>query len=110
MKNGALAIEPVDAAPIDPCPKCSVGVVTRRTGRHGDFESCSTWPRCDFKRNIANDERTQGASPIRLTGSVAQGSTCPSCNRGRMVRIDGKYGEFLGCSEFPICKTTASMG
>lgn len=110
VKNGALVIEPVDAAPLEPCPECSVGVVTRRTGHHGDFESCSTWPRCEFKRNIESDESKNGSPPVRLSGDVAQGSICPTCERGRMVKIDGKYGEFLGCSEFPTCKTTAKIG
>lgn len=108
-KQGAVEIEPIDAAPIEPCPKCSVGVITRRSGRNGEFESCSTWPRCDFKRNIVSTQEARDVGPIRLTGKVEHGSTCPSCDRGQMVRIEGKYGGFLGCSEFPVCKTTAQI-
>lgn len=110
VKNGDLSIEAVDAAPLEACPKCSVGVVTLRTGRHGDFESCSTWPRCEFKRNVSSDESTNEPPSVRLNGDVAQGSTCPTCERGQMIRIAGRYGHFLGCSDFPTCKTTASKG
>jgi DNA helicase IV len=108
-KSGALVIEAIDTEALEPCPKCAIGVVALRKGRYGEFKRCSTWPRCDFKQNMATAVNENGSAPIRLTDVVAQGSTCPSCQRGQMIRKYGKYGEFLACSEFPTCKTTARM-
>jgi DNA helicase-4 len=31
---------------------------------------------------------------------------CPECGRGRLVERNGKFGLFLGCSAFPVCKYT----
>jgi len=34
---------------------------------------------------------------------------CPLCRDGYMVPRKGKYGNFLGCSNFPECKNTMKM-
>lgn len=34
---------------------------------------------------------------------------CPTCG-AVMVKRDGPYGEFWGCSRFPNCETTVSLG
>ncbi|MGO7358869.1 helicase IV [Rhizobium ruizarguesonis] len=56
VESGVLAIQPVDGQPLEPCPKCKSGVIRIQNGKYGEFESCSTWPRCEFKRNIANGD------------------------------------------------------
>jgi DNA helicase-4 len=45
--------------PVEVCPKCSKGILLVRTGRYGPFVSCSTSPRCDFKRSFT--DRPAGA-------------------------------------------------
>ncbi len=57
VTKGGLKIEAVDGELQEPCPKCRIGVLKLRTGKFGDFESCSTWPRCDFKRNVADTDK-----------------------------------------------------
>lgn len=32
-----------------PCAKCGSGTIIKRTGRYGDFVSCSRWPLCQHK-------------------------------------------------------------
>ena len=32
-----------------PCAKCGKGTIIKRTGRYGDFVSCSMWPTCQHK-------------------------------------------------------------
>jgi DNA helicase-4 len=32
--------------------------------------------------------------------------SCPKCNVGQLQITQGKYGIFLGCSEYPVCKYT----
>jgi DNA helicase-4 len=61
----ALTIEPVDGERMDACPRCRVGVLTTRKGKFGPFQSCSTYPRCDFKRSMPSD----AASPLGTTRS-----------------------------------------
>ncbi|SEI91009.1 UvrD-helicase domain-containing protein [Demequina mangrovi] len=34
---------------------------------------------------------------------------CPGCGEGTLVRRDGRYGEFYGCSTFPRCHETARV-
>ncbi len=46
--------------------------------------------------------------PIRKKRSAVT-ETCPECD-GDVVIREGKYGKFKGCSNFPRCKWTASLG
>lgn len=34
---------------------------------------------------------------------AAEGDECPSCKIGTMTKRIGKYGEFLGCTQYPRC-------
>ena len=34
---------------------------------------------------------------------------CPRCNEGTLVRRNGRFGEFLGCSRFPACTGKAKI-
>lgn len=34
---------------------------------------------------------------------------CPECNNGNLKIRDGKYGKFLGCSRYPLCRYTKSL-
>jgi len=50
-----------------PCAKCGKGTIIRRTGKYGEFVSCSLWPTCQHKiykpRGIAvKQERERAAS------------------------------------------------
>ncbi|WP_051355335.1 UvrD-helicase domain-containing protein [Mesorhizobium erdmanii] len=61
VTKSRLKIEAVDGELQEPCPKCGIGILKLRTGKYGEFESCSTWPRCDFKRNVANTDKATSA-------------------------------------------------
>lgn len=50
-----------------------------------------------FKRRRGSAARAAGTNPDR--------DPCPAPDCfGHLVRRNGKYGEFLGCSQFPICR------
>ncbi len=34
---------------------------------------------------------------------------CPACQHGFMIQRKGRYGSFMGCSEYPRCKHTESI-
>ena len=31
---------------------------------------------------------------------------CPKCNKGHLQQRNGKFGAFLGCTNYPACKYT----
>jgi DNA helicase-4 len=65
------------------CPRCSSGLLMTRSGKFGEFLSCSRFPRCDYTETIRRQ--------------------CPECGDGTMVAREGKYGTFLSCSRYPRC-------
>jgi len=70
------------------CPECGQPLVMR-SGRFGDFISCSTFPACRYTENI----------PVKLD------MVCPSCQEGEVIQKRTKQGKiFYGCSRYPECE------
>ncbi|HHV04958.1 MAG TPA: type I DNA topoisomerase [Anaerolineaceae bacterium] len=70
------------------CPDCGEPLVMR-SGRFGDFISCSTFPACRYTENI----------PVTLE------MACPVCQDGDVVQKRTKRGKtFYGCSRYPECE------
>jgi DNA topoisomerase-1 len=91
------------------CPKCSDGMLTKRSRRDGtgEFYGCNKYPKCktamsmDDKGNpVANKFKSSSNKPK----PVDTGKVCPKCNKGTLLKRKGKFGDFLGCSAFPKCK------
>ena len=59
---------------------------------------------------IYSDERMPSAfldelqADDRVTFAGNKKRPCPSCEKGSLVRREGPYGEFFGCSRFPRCR------
>ncbi|MFI8716572.1 UvrD-helicase domain-containing protein [Stenotrophomonas sp. NPDC077464] len=51
VHDGAVEITSTAGEPIreQPCPVCDGGVLVQRTGPYGEFASCSSYPRCQYK-------------------------------------------------------------
>ncbi len=51
VKEGAVKVTGVSGVPVteERCPVCKVGVFVDRTGPHGPFRSCSSYPACHNK-------------------------------------------------------------
>jgi DNA helicase-4 len=95
------------------CPKCVEGRLKPRKGpQGGTFFGCTNWPYCDH---------TQPACPNCGTGLVAKRKddarcrdcgasvdACPRCH-GWLRPRTGKYGEFLGCTNWPACNYTKNV-
>lgn len=45
---------------------------------------------------------------IQETKQVASGNICPLCG-SKLVRRNGKYGPFMGCSSYPKCRFTRNV-
>ena len=95
------------------CPKCVEGRLKPRKGpQGGTFFGCSNWPYCDH---------TQPACPHCGTGLVAGTEdghrcrdcgeaveSCPKCD-GWLQPKTGRYGPFLGCTNWPACGHTRKL-
>ena len=97
------------------CPTCVDGRLVRRqnTQNRSVFYGCSHYPYC---------EHTQSSCPHCGTGLPIEANgifscrdcdqtieECPSCD-GWLRTRRGKYGPFLGCSNWPNCDYTRNLG
>jgi len=76
------------------CPKCG-GQLSIRLGRNGRFIGCTSYPECDYTRNLNDDNSS--AEPEQV------GRDCPKCG-SPLIFKQGRYGKFIGCSSYPSCK------
>jgi len=95
--------EPTD----EPCPECGAETgakLVRKWGRYGWFLSCSRYPDCRYRRN-AKQPAEQAERPEPELTDVA----CPKCGKP-MVKRSGRFGPFLGCSDYPKCRGIKNLG
>jgi len=79
------------------CDKCGAYMVIRES-KYGKFLACSAYPKCKNTHNLdANGEIIQPAAPISTD------EICPDCG-GKLVLKKGRYGDFLGCENYPKCR------
>ena len=107
---------------------CPVGenAMLLRTGRFGPFMGCSGYPKCkkiiklDAEENpidppggpnfvcgmVAADAKA-AVDPSTLENATAH--LCPAGNGGVMLTRASRFGPFLGCSNYPKCRTTLKI-
>lgn len=76
------------------CPNCG-GDLVKKSGKYGDFLSCSNFPKCRFSMDYNEGD-------VEFNNSTDYGS-CPDCGADLIVK-NGKRGIFLSCSNFPQCR------
>jgi len=84
------------------CPQCQ-SPLSIRLGRKGRFIGCTAYPDCDYTRNIESASTEAAAEP-----QVVEGRQCPQCN-GALIFREGRYGPFIGCSQYPTCRYIESL-
>lgn len=79
------------------CVDCSSELVLDKQSK---ILKCINYPFCDFKIfcNIVDGK----VKIKKRNGELAEGKVCPNCSSG-MYKIEGKYGLFYSCSEWPLC-------
>ncbi|PIE03615.1 MAG: DNA topoisomerase I [Acidobacteria bacterium] len=92
------------------CELCGKPTVIK-SGKYGQFLSCSDYPNCKFAKPIkeiklesTNMPLLKGMIGVREEISESEGKTCPSCGKGSLVQKRGKFGEFIACSNYPECR------
>jgi DNA topoisomerase-1 len=89
--------EPTDEV----CPECGAETgakLVRKWGRYGWFLSCSRYPDCKYRRNAK-----QSADKAERPEPEMTDVPCPKCGKP-MVKRSGRFGPFLGCSDYPRCR------
>jgi ssDNA-binding Zn-finger/Zn-ribbon topoisomerase 1 len=100
-------------APENPvCPKCG-GPTVWKDGRYGIYFQCEN-PDCDGKVDPRRGRSRHGAGVGRQRrggrnrgAGVDARQPCPEpgCT-GQLVERNGRFGRFLGCSNYPGCRHT----
>lgn len=77
------------------CPKCGKELVERVDRKGKIIHACPDYPKCKYVKpdNIPVESKQTG----ELTDKV-----CPKCG-APLLKKKGKYGMFLGCSNYPTC-------
>jgi len=95
------------------CPKCITGFLKKRENSNNkDFYGCSNYPRCKFTENVYNCPECSNEVLKDIKNKIGECSNidcsfhsplCIKCN-GFMTQREGKYGIFLGCTNYPKCE------
>jgi DNA topoisomerase-1 len=107
VEKAALQIEGIEPDAKRECEKCGKPMVVRASAR-GAFWGCTGYPKC---RNLVPIE---GATVVGAEGAPAKPEPemtehkCPVCE-SPMVKRMGRFGPFLGCSDYPKCKTIVNL-
>ena len=81
------------------CPACS-NILILRDGKKGNFFGCKSYPECKTTAKIGED-----GSPVFQEKTADEDAVvCEKCKKGKMIKREGKFGKFLGCSAFPKCR------
>jgi len=91
------------------CPK-DQGQLVIKFGKNGSFVACQNYPDCKFTSEFErNDDGT-----IKLAEDKRTGEVCPTCTTegraaGELVEKRGKFGRFIGCTNYPECRFTRAI-
>jgi DNA topoisomerase I len=81
------------------CPKCKEGKLQKIWSKSRYFYGCSRYPDCDY--TTSNEELNFNKSDYADNFDWDQ--TCPQCGNPMKLR-HGRFGPFLGCTNYPTCK------
>ncbi len=82
------------------CPKDG-GKLVIKFGKNGSFLACTNYPDCKFTSEF---ERLPDGT-IKIVEEEKVGEPCPEC-KSELLFKSGKFGRFIGCSNYPTCKYT----
>ena len=86
------------------CPKCQVGALVKRKGKHGMFWACNRYPEC--KTHYPDDKGKPNLEDKKQSSlTVSDKEFCKQCGKPLIRRPAKKAGVFWwGCSGYPKCK------
>ena len=96
------------------CPRCVGGRLERRENARdgGIFFGCSNFPLCEHTAracpHCGNGLPVRSGDAYRCRDCGGTIEPCPVCDGWLNTRL-GRYGRFLGCSNFPDCDYTRNL-
>jgi DNA topoisomerase-1 len=72
------------------------------------FVGCSSFPDCNHTQPIPKPVKIDAEDIAEAKRLWAAAPKCQKCGAA-MRKIEGKYGPFLGCSNYPRCHETSSI-
>jgi DNA helicase-4 len=102
------------------CPECKTGFLKKRKKDNTEdryFYGCSNYPRCKYTENvhycpICNSEvfkdRENKIASCSNDDCNFEAELCIKCG-GYMIERNGRYGNFLGCENYPNCDYTRNI-
>ena len=96
------------------CPLCREGRLERRENARDRtvFHSCSNWPLCEHTERACPKCGTglpvRSGNAFRCRDCGASIEACPACDGWLDTRM-GRFGRFLGCSNYPACDYTRNL-
>ncbi len=97
-----------------PCPTCVRGHLVRRENARnkGAFYGCSNWPYCEYTQRpcpaCGRGLPVEAEGGFRCRDCGQRLEACPACGGWLQTRM-GRYGRFLGCSNWPTCDYTRDV-
>lgn len=94
------------------CPDCGKPTIWHN-GKYGVFYKCAAGcgGKVDPRRGRSRRRRNRGRQPDRGRTQAhrsRQKGNCPECGGQLLVR-NGRYGKFIGCSNYPRCRHTEDI-
>lgn len=87
------------------CEKCG-RMMEIKWGRNGKFLACPGYKEEPPCKNTHNFERlSDGTIKIIAKQELATDEKCEKCGSPMVIK-SGRFGKFLACSAYPVCKTT----
>lgn len=93
------------------CDKCGSKMVIK-LGRFGKFLSCSNYPECKNAKPLKGEEgdekQKEDDETTKDLKKKFKDKKCDKCGNPMVVKT-GRFGPFLGCSDYPNCKNITSI-
>jgi len=86
------------------CPRCASPLSIRLSRSNGAFLACSAYPKCSFTSDYERDEKGR-IHPVEPKKAADTGEVCEKCGKPMALKR-GRYGAFLACSGYPVCRNT----
>jgi len=85
------------------CEICGAPMIIK-WGKMGEFLSCSKYPECKNAKQFEYDLDGEIKIIEKKEPEIKHDVICEKCGKPMAIRRS-RYGEFLGCTGYPQCKT-----
>jgi DNA topoisomerase-1 len=88
------------------CPECQKPLHIK-VGKNGPFLACSGYPDCSYSNDYTRDEKGD-IQPVEISTEEVVDKSCDKCGSPMVIKR-GRYGDFVACTGYPVCKNTQSL-